>query len=78
MLAAGWENVTEPYLEVDEIRDAGEHVLVRWRGGGTARASGAPFDWNETHTYRVLEGKVVEVREYRELTQALKDVGLEE
>ena len=78
MLAAGWENITEPFLEVDEIRDAGEHVLVRWRGGGTARASGVPFDWREIHTYRVLAGKVVEVREYRELAEALKAVGLAE
>jgi ketosteroid isomerase-like protein len=78
MLAAGWENVTEPYLDVEEIRDAGEHVLVSWRGGGRARASGAPFDWSKTHTHRVLAGKVVEVHEYRELTQALKAVGLEE
>jgi ketosteroid isomerase-like protein len=78
MLAVGWENVADPGLEAEEVRDAGVRVVVRWRGWGKGRASGLPVDWREAHTYLLREGKVVEVREYRTWEQALKAVGLAE
>jgi uncharacterized protein len=76
MLASGWENVIDPKIEVDEVLDAGERVLVRWKGHGTARASGAPMDWRETHSYRLQDGKVVEVQEYRIWQEALDAAGV--
>src|SRR5437764_8594042 len=51
MLAVEWENVIDPGLEVEESRDAGERVVVRWRGWGTGRASGLAVDWREAHIY---------------------------
>ena len=78
MLALGWENVVEPKLVAEEFIDAGDRVVVRWRGWGRGRASGLPIDWREAHIYRLRDGKVVEVREYRTWQDALNAVGLAE
>ena len=78
MLAVDWGNVVDPGLEAEELRDADERVVVRWKGWGKGRASGLPMDWREAHTYLLRYGKVVEVREYRTWEQALKAVGLAE
>jgi ketosteroid isomerase-like protein len=78
MLADGWATVNDPGLEVEQFLDAGERVVVRWRGWGRARASGLPMEWGESHTYEVANGKVVEVREYRTWQEALEAVGLQE
>src|SRR3954454_4713444 len=45
MLARGWENVADPAAEVEALHDAGDWVVVRWRGTGTGRSSGLPIDW---------------------------------
>jgi ketosteroid isomerase-like protein len=78
MLARGWENVADPSIEVEALRDAGDWVVVRWRATGTGRASGLPIEWVEAHTYRLLDGKVVTVREYRTWAEALASLDLEE
>jgi ketosteroid isomerase-like protein len=78
MMALGWENVIDPGIETEELRDAGERVVVRWRGWGTWRASGLPIDWHEAHSYKLRDGKIVEVREYRTWQEALEAVGLSE
>jgi ketosteroid isomerase-like protein len=78
MLATGWENVFDPGCEAEEFMDAGDRVLVRWRGWGKGRASGVPIDWQEAHTYKLREGKVVEVREFRSWPEALQAAGLRE
>jgi ketosteroid isomerase-like protein len=75
MLAAGWENIVDPGMQVEEVCDAGERIVVRWRGWGTGRASGVPIDWREAHTYLLRAGKVVEVREYRTWEEALAAAG---
>src|SRR5262249_11181626 len=72
MLAEGWADVVDPGLKAEEFRDAGEQVLVRWRGWGKGRSSGVPIDWHETHVYLVRDGRIVEVREYRTWGQALE------
>lgn len=54
------------------LRDHGDEVIVIWHGSGTGRASGAPVEWNETHRYTLRDGKVTEVREYRDLAAALE------
>ena len=76
MLAEAWATVTEPWLQVEELLGAGDQVVVRWRGGGIGRASGIPFEWNETHVYTLADQKVVRVREYRDRETALEAVGL--
>jgi ketosteroid isomerase-like protein len=78
MLAMAWENTLNPGLAAEELRDAGERVVVRWRGWGTGRASGLPIDWHEAHIYELRGGKVVDVREYRSWERALEAVGLSE
>ena len=76
MLASLWETVEAPWMQADAFLDAGDSVVVRWRGGGTGRSSGLAVEWYETHVYAVRDGRVAEVREYRELDEALEAVGL--
>jgi ketosteroid isomerase-like protein len=78
MLAAGWETVVDPGCEAEELMDAGDRVVVRWRGWGKGKASGVPIDWREAHTYKLHNGKVVEVREFRSWREALEAAGLRE
>jgi ketosteroid isomerase-like protein len=78
MLASFWDTVDRPWVEADEFVDGGDHVVVRWRGGGIGRASGIAVEWPETHVYTVRDGKVAEVREYRDFAEALEAVGLSE
>jgi ketosteroid isomerase-like protein len=78
MLASFWETVGTPWVQADEFLDAGDSVIVRWRGGGTGRSSGVAVEWHETHVYVVRDNRVAEVREYREFDEALKAVGLSE
>ena len=72
MLAEGWGTVVDPGCEAEEVMDAGQCIVVRWRGWGTARASGIPVDWHEAHTYVVREGLISEVREFRTWEEALE------
>jgi ketosteroid isomerase-like protein len=78
MLASGWGTVIDPGCEAEEFIDAGERVVVRWRGWGEGRASGVPIDWRESHIYLLHNSKVVEVREYRSWPEALAAAGLTE
>jgi ketosteroid isomerase-like protein len=75
MLATGWENVVDPGLRAEELLDADDRVLVRWRGWGTGRGSGVPIEWHEAHAYELRDGMVVTVREYRTWDEALADSG---
>jgi uncharacterized protein len=74
MLASFWETVEQPRLQADEFVDAGDSVIVRWRGGGIGRASRLPVEWHETHVYAVSGGRVAGVREYRDFAEALEAV----
>ena len=71
LLATFWETVADRRVAISEIRDAGDRVIVSWSGSGTGRVSGVPVEWSETHVYRLRDGKVTEVREYRDLAAAL-------
>jgi ketosteroid isomerase-like protein len=53
-------------------------VVVPFRLTGRGRASGAPFDEDEVHVFRLRNGKIIELREYSEKAEALKAVGLAE
>jgi ketosteroid isomerase-like protein len=71
-------DLAELRVEPKEFIDAGEYVVLPVRLVGRGQASGTPFEEDEVHVARLRRGKVIEVREYRELSEALKAVGLEE
>jgi ketosteroid isomerase-like protein len=67
------------YAHAEEFIDAGDAVLVRVRQGGRGKHSGAPV---ESPPYcvisRVRDALVVRIEFYREKSEALEAVGLEE
>jgi uncharacterized protein len=71
-------NLANLRVEPKEFIDAGEYVVLPVRLAGRGQASGTPFEEHEVHVARLRGGKVTEVREYRELSEALKAVGLAE
>ena len=65
-------------LKLREFIDAGDFVVVPFRLTGHGRVSGAPFEEDEVQVFRLRNGKIIELREYREKAEALKALGLEE
>jgi hypothetical protein len=75
---------TRPLAE----RSAGQPYGRGALAGCTARAGGRParppgrrgasFDERQANTYRVRDGRVTEIREYREMSEALEVLGLSE
>ena len=68
----------ELWVEVKELIDAGEYVVAPARVHGHGRTSGAPFEEHEVHVFRLRDGKILELREYRDKAEALEAVGLSE
>jgi ketosteroid isomerase-like protein len=66
------------HVELEDCIDVGDVVVVSAHVTGRGRASGAAFDTRQGQTYRLRDGKITEFREYREISEALKAVGLEE
>jgi ketosteroid isomerase-like protein len=62
--------------EAQEYIDAGEYVIVPTRMRGRPRGSEAEVVLDEVYVSRIHDGRLVEVREYRTMEQALKAVGL--
>ena len=52
--------------------DVGDQVVACLHYRGRGGHSGAPIEIRETHVLRLREGKVIEVREYREKADALE------
>lgn len=71
MLASGWETVTAPRIEVEEVCAVGDRVVVRWRASGNGRVSGMRVEWHESHVYWLSDGRIAEVREFRTWDEAL-------
>ena len=65
-------------VELEECMHVGEFVVVAVHLVGRGRASGATFEEHQAQTYRVRDGRITELRIYREMSDALKAVGLEE
>jgi ketosteroid isomerase-like protein len=65
-------------FEVKEYIDAGEYVIVPARICGHAAGSDADVAVDDVFVDRVLDGKIVEVREFRTREEALEAVGLSE
>jgi ketosteroid isomerase-like protein len=68
----------ELQIEPLEFVDAGDAVVVVLRLFGRGVGSGVPFEEHEVHVFKLRDGKVTEQREYRERSEALKALGLEE
>jgi uncharacterized protein len=64
--------------EPKEFIDTGEFVVVPFRQTAHGRASGVAIDEGWVHVFRLRGGKIIELREYRDLSDALKAAGLEE
>jgi ketosteroid isomerase-like protein len=71
--------------EIAEIRpepthfiDEGDFVVVSVRVVGRGQDSGASFQQEEVHLFKLRDGKIIEIREYREKGEALKAIGLTE
>ena len=62
-------------VEPKEYIDAGEYVVVPVRISGRGRGSGALFEGEEVHMFRVQDGAITEIREYSDKTEALKAAG---
>ena len=72
------EAVPDIQIEVEELFVAGGFVVACLRFWGRGGDSGVPVEIRETHVVRLLDRKVIEVREYREKDAALEAVGLRE
>ncbi len=76
------ENQAEAFEEMSvkpiEFIDAGEHVVVPIRFGGTARHTGIDATFSVTHVWTVRARKVACIDFYATRDEALKAVGLEE
>jgi uncharacterized protein len=70
------EAVPDLQVEVEELFVAGDRVVVCLRFSGRGRDSGVPVEIRETHVARLRDGKVIELREYREKDAALQAAGL--
>ena len=75
---AEFDDLAELRVEPQEFIDAGAFVIVPTRQVGRGRTSGAVFEEHQVNVFRVRDGKVTELREYRERSEALKAVGLEQ
>jgi ketosteroid isomerase-like protein len=63
--------------EPQEFIDIGDFVVVAFRQTAHGRASGVAIDEDWAHVFQLRSGKIIELREYRDLSEALKAVGLE-
>jgi ketosteroid isomerase-like protein len=75
-----WAEITnvleELQIEPTEIIDAGEYVVAA--DSQVARTRGAVTEQHEVHLGRFRDGKIIEMREFHDMAEALKAVGLEE
>jgi hypothetical protein len=76
------ENQAEAFeamsIEPLEMIDAGDRVVVPTSFGGKARHTGIPATFAVVHVWTMREGKVAALDMYRDRSEALKAVGLEE
>ena len=78
LIAEAREAVPDLQTEIEELFVVGDRVVVCVRFWGRGRDSGAPVEVRETHVARLRDGKITEVREYRNKEQALEAVRLAE
>jgi ketosteroid isomerase-like protein len=77
-LRAEWaETFDDLHLDVDELIDAGDHVVAVARICGCLRGSGHQLEVQETQVWKMRDGRATEVRAYLTRSEALNAVGLE-
>jgi ketosteroid isomerase-like protein len=64
--------------DIDDVRDAGQWVVVSGRMTGRGRVGDAPIDRPLHTAIRLADGKYVEVRQFDAAADALAVAGLEE
>jgi ketosteroid isomerase-like protein len=79
-LYAEWIGSFEGFrVEVEEVIDGGdEAVIVVTRLRGRFGGGNEEVDLVEMHVWRLLDGKAIEIREYRTKAEALEAIGLSE
>jgi ketosteroid isomerase-like protein len=75
---AVWRDMLALRGEVFEYIDAGDCVVMPVRMRGRPPGSDADVVLDEVYVSRFLDGKIVELREYRTKAEALEAVGLSE
>ena len=64
-------------VDLEELIDAGNHVVAVLRLRGRARGGAHEVNMSETHLLTMRDGKVTEIHEYQTKAEALKVVGLD-
>lgn len=76
---AEWtEAFQDPHFDLEELIDAGDHLIAVLRLRGRLRGSNEEVGMQETHVYKTQNGRTVEVWEYRTKAEALESLGLAE
>ena len=65
-------------LDFEEIIDEGERLVITQCARATGKGSGAKTELHYAAAYRLEQGKIVEIREFRTKAEALEAVGLSE
>ena len=78
LLGGFLESFRDLWFEVVELIDAGDRVIVSTVLHARGAVSGASVDDTYVFVYKMRDGLAVEGWEYREMSEALKAVGLEE
>jgi ketosteroid isomerase-like protein len=74
---AEFADLAELRAEPQEFIDSGDFVVVPTRFTGHGQTSGALFEEHQVNVFRLRDGKVTEVREYREMSEAFEAAGPE-
>ena len=78
LVAEARESVPDLQAEIEEAFAVADRVVTCLRFWGRGRDSGVPVEIRETNVARFEDGKIIEVREYRQKSEALEAVGLSE
>ena len=74
-----WTGAWDDYrVELEELRDFGDHVLATTRHRGRGKGSGVAVEQEIFQLWTVRNGKVVRARMYYEEREALEAAGLRE
>jgi ketosteroid isomerase-like protein len=78
-LFSEWAGSFEDFrADLEEVIEAGSYVVAVVRLRGRLRGSGDEVALPEMHVWKMVNGKAVEVREYRTMAEALEAAGLRE
>jgi ketosteroid isomerase-like protein len=72
------EDFSEHHLESTDMEASGDYVIVQYRWTIRADRSGIGAELRYAGTFRLRDGKIVEVRYYWDHTAAIEAVGLSE